>query len=168
VIERTAGRVILTDPEDRVLMVRGVDPADRARGGFWFTPGGGLEPGESLEAGTRREIREELGVELGTLGPVVMIRRVRFPMHGRWYEQTESLFHVAVPAVFTPRPVALDELELTAIEEFRWLSADELRALDEPYHPAALVELLDHLRRHGPPDPAWVDDQVRPAADGGE
>ena len=35
------------------------DPKD-----FWCIPGGGLDPGESLEDGLRREVREELGVEI--------------------------------------------------------------------------------------------------------
>jgi 8-oxo-dGTP pyrophosphatase MutT (NUDIX family) len=36
--------------------------ADGSGRGFWCTPGGGLELGESLTAGVRREIIEETGV----------------------------------------------------------------------------------------------------------
>jgi 8-oxo-dGTP diphosphatase len=32
--------------------------------GRWFTPGGLLEPGERTDDGLRREVREEVGVEL--------------------------------------------------------------------------------------------------------
>lgn len=31
---------------------------------FWAIPGGGLDPGESLEDGLRRELQEELGVDV--------------------------------------------------------------------------------------------------------
>lgn len=31
---------------------------------FWCVPGGGLDPGESLEAGLQREMREELGIDV--------------------------------------------------------------------------------------------------------
>ncbi|MBC7546609.1 NUDIX domain-containing protein [Candidatus Saccharibacteria bacterium] len=36
---------------------------------FWNTPGGGLEPGESLQAGLAREMMEETGVaaDIGNL-----------------------------------------------------------------------------------------------------
>lgn len=41
---------------DRVLFVR--------QDGQWYLPGGIREPGESLEAGARREVREETGIEV--------------------------------------------------------------------------------------------------------
>ena len=45
---RRAGRAIVRSADGRVLMIRGEDPGDLARGGFWFTPGGGLDDGESI------------------------------------------------------------------------------------------------------------------------
>lgn len=36
--------------------------------GQWFLPGGVREPGESLEAGARREVREETGVDVEIRG----------------------------------------------------------------------------------------------------
>lgn len=49
---RQAARVVLLDDRDRVLLFRGFDPADPDRGSWWFTPGDGIKPGESLEAAT--------------------------------------------------------------------------------------------------------------------
>ena len=46
--------------EGRVLLVREDDQ--------WFLPGGVREPGESLEAGARREVREETGLEVEVTG----------------------------------------------------------------------------------------------------
>lgn len=46
--------------EDRVLFVR--------QDGQWYLPGGIREPGESLEAGARREVREETGVDVEVTG----------------------------------------------------------------------------------------------------
>lgn len=46
--------------DGRVLLVR--------EDGQWFLPGGAREPGESLEAGARREVREETGVEVAVTG----------------------------------------------------------------------------------------------------
>ena len=52
---------ILLDEGGRVLLGRrGVEPFL----GFWDTPGGFAQPGESLEQWVRRELREEAGVEI--------------------------------------------------------------------------------------------------------
>ncbi|NIR35082.1 MAG: NUDIX domain-containing protein, partial [Actinobacteria bacterium] len=44
---RRAGRALVVDGADRVLLIRGEDPADPSRGGFWFPPGGGVEADET-------------------------------------------------------------------------------------------------------------------------
>ena len=56
---------VFLERDGLVLLVRrGAEPAK----GYWDVPGGFLEEGETPEACARREIREELGVELGVLG----------------------------------------------------------------------------------------------------
>lgn len=60
---RLAGvSVIVTDEDGRILLARhSYGPQG------WALPSGGLGPGEDPELGVRREIREELGCELGRL-----------------------------------------------------------------------------------------------------
>src|ERR1039458_10215550 len=52
---RRAGRVIVLDPDDRVLLFRYDDELPNGR--HWCTPGGGLNDGEDYPAGARREQR---------------------------------------------------------------------------------------------------------------
>jgi 8-oxo-dGTP pyrophosphatase MutT (NUDIX family) len=56
---RRAGRVIVLDPDDRVLLFRYDDGPPNGR--HWCTPGGGLNDGETYAAGARRELAEETG-----------------------------------------------------------------------------------------------------------
>jgi putative (di)nucleoside polyphosphate hydrolase len=57
--DREAARVVLLDPQDRVLMMRYDNGPPN--GSHWATPGGGLEPGESYRRAARRELAEETG-----------------------------------------------------------------------------------------------------------
>lgn len=54
--------------EDRLLVCR--RPAHKRHGGLWEFPGGKVEPGEDALAAVRRELMEELGVEVVSVGPV--------------------------------------------------------------------------------------------------
>lgn len=51
---------------DRYLVCR--RPVQKRHGGLWEFPGGKLEPGEDDAAAARRELREELGVEVSSVG----------------------------------------------------------------------------------------------------
>jgi ADP-ribose pyrophosphatase YjhB (NUDIX family) len=53
--------VLLVDAQGRLLLL------ERSDNGCWGPPGGALEPGESVETAARGEVREETGLEPGTL-----------------------------------------------------------------------------------------------------
>ena len=66
---REAARAIVLDPDDRVMLLRYDENP-----GFWATPGGSLEPGETPSQAVIRELREELGVRHVDLGPHLATR----------------------------------------------------------------------------------------------
>ncbi|GIQ71135.1 8-oxo-dGTP diphosphatase MutT [Xylanibacillus composti] len=53
---------IIEDEEKRLLIARRA--ADKAQGGMWEFPGGKLEPGETPEACLKRELREEMRIDI--------------------------------------------------------------------------------------------------------
>jgi len=53
---------VLTRADGAVLLAR--RPADKVYAGYWEFPGGKIEPGEQVAAALKREIHEELGVEV--------------------------------------------------------------------------------------------------------
>jgi 8-oxo-dGTP pyrophosphatase MutT (NUDIX family) len=139
---RPGAKVILIDADGSVLLFRGGDPARPDAGTWWFPPGGGVEPGETVEAAARREVLEETGLALGELGPAVGRRRVEFPFDGRIIVSDEVYFVVRVAggAISTD---GWTQLERDVVEEHRWWTTDELRATGETVYPEDLVELIE-------------------------
>lgn len=144
VLEREAARVLLLDPDDRLLLLRGVDPVAPAAGTWWYTPGGGLEAGEDLAAAARREVHEELDLTLGTLSPPVWRRTAEFELAGAWLRQSERF----VVARVDPGLVRLSTdtgLDLVTNLELRWWTTAELAATTEVVYPTSLAALLPAL-----------------------
>ncbi len=58
----------------------------------WCIPGGGLDPGESLQDGVAREVMEETGIE-AKVGKLLFIQQFRSEREGR-DEELEFIFHI--------------------------------------------------------------------------
>ena len=145
-VDRRAARVLLVDARSRVLLFHGCDPADAAAGSWWFTPGGGLDPGESPAEGAARELAEETGLVVAAerLGPPVHARTASFRFAGGAYRQTEDYFLLRVDA-HDVDTAGFSALEVSSVLGHHWWSVEELRGTDERVYPAELPDLLDRL-----------------------
>ena len=142
-VDRAAARVILLDGQERVLLFRGIDPAEPERGTWWITPGGGLDPGETPAQGAARELFEESGLRLAPqdLGTPVFERVAEFVFDGQAYRQAEQFFLARVE-VHEVDTAGFTALEVAAVLEHRWWSAQELRSTDAVVYPAVLADVL--------------------------
>lgn len=142
-LPRPSARVLLIDDERRVLLFSGHDPV-RPESRFWFTAGGGVEPGEDLRSAARRELAEETGVRLedtALVGPVWR-RRVAFSFDGRTYDGEEWFFLADIGAGVDVDTSGFTELEKSTVDGHRWWTIDELRATEETIYPVQLPTLL--------------------------
>lgn len=71
-LERVEAVVAVIEKDGRCLLQKRADTGLLA--GLWEFPGGKVGPGESLEAALRRELREELEVEIEAVRPLTTVR----------------------------------------------------------------------------------------------
>jgi len=142
VLDRRAARVLLVDGAGRTLLLHGGDPA-RPGQRWWFTPGGGLDDGETLAEGAARELFEETGlrVDPAELGDPVWHETTEFSYRTTAYRQEQDFFLLRV-AEWRVDTAGMDDDEQQTITEHRWWSAAEIEASDEQIFPRELAGLL--------------------------
>jgi ADP-ribose pyrophosphatase YjhB (NUDIX family) len=139
-------RAVVLDDSDRILLVHFVMSAWTG----WATPGGGVEPDESLEEAIRRELREEVGLEDIELGPIIWERTHVFDF-AEFSGQYEKFFVVRTSTSEINPLFSKEELLAERVTESRWWTLQEIRASDESFAPRELASLLETLITQGPP-----------------
>jgi A/G-specific adenine glycosylase len=127
-LERIEVVVAVVEKDGRVLIQE--RPAGGLLAGLWEFPGGKVEPGEGLTAALRREIREELGVEIED------IRRLTTVRHA--YTRFEATLHAY-------RCRALGNEFKPGLRR-RWVTS---RAIRRYPLPSGSVKIVDFLESRG-------------------
>lgn len=124
IIEVAAGLVFR---RGQLLITR--RPAEAHLGGLWEFPGGKREPGESFEQCLRRELLEELGIEV-TVGELIE-------------DLTHAYPQKTVRLNFYRCQLILGEPQPLGCADFRWVSPQQL---GEYIFPPADARLLSRLQ----------------------
>jgi ADP-ribose pyrophosphatase YjhB (NUDIX family) len=140
---RRAGRVILLDPGNRVLLMRYDDRPPNGR--HWSTPGGGLNRGEDYPAGAARELAEETGwTDIVLRGEV--LRRTLMMEYGGVQVRQHERFYLARTGEAGREIRGVDAMHASdGIAAWRWWALPELDSTAEVIWPAGLAALVRQL-----------------------
>jgi nucleoside triphosphatase len=115
-IRRADGRYLLI----KMPLHRGVFP------GQWGLPGGGVEEGERLEEALRREVREELQLELATMDPLYFKGQVHEKLLPSGERQTMYMVFLIYACTTDGRDPVINE----EFDAFAWVAVDEFDRYD--------------------------------------
>ena len=117
---------ILSDADGRVLLAQRLAGTHLA--GTWEFPGGKIETGEDAASALRRELHEELGVDVGAVEPLIAVP---------WsYADKSIVLHAYRVRDFRGEPRGLQQQAL------QWLAVDDLAATDMPPADRPIVTAL--------------------------
>lgn len=145
---RHGARLVLLDGDDRVLMLRAHDVDEPGRS-WWFTPGGGIDPGESAVDAAVRELREETGLAVpaeDVVGPVAT-RSAVFDFARQRVRQDEVFYLARVDAPGAFVTDGWTDVERAFMDEVRWWQLADLAAVTVEVYPEGFVPLVRDLLR---------------------
>ncbi|WP_394275001.1 NUDIX domain-containing protein [Luteococcus sp.] len=148
-MKRHSVKLILLDPDDRMLLANGVDPATGLS--HWYPVGGGVEAGETVHAAAAREAWEETGLTQLPDSTHVWSGDAVYEYAGKTVEVHEDWLLVRT-SHFEPEATQLSEFEQTSLQGFRWWTASDLESTNASVYPPDLGVRLTRLLSDGPPD----------------
>lgn len=141
--QRNAARLLVINPANQVLLFRFQHKGDALDGrDYWATPGGGVEDGETFEAAAIRELREETGLQVDSVGDCVGERSASMVLSDG--EQVLAVEHYFVVRTLDDQ-VSRDGWtagEAQVMTEHKWWSVAELQETRETVWPQRLIEML--------------------------
>lgn len=142
----------MADPKGRVLLFSAQEEGGER---WWFTPGGGVHRGETVQAAGVRELFEETGFTFteAELGPVVATSSSHWfaGESGKLYLGAHSFFFVQVTDA-SLNTDGQEDLERSMITGHRWWSVADLRTATEWIAPPGLADLMARLLRGDIPE----------------
>ena len=143
--DRPTVRVLLFDPDGRILLMRGRLPSRPDGPGYWFAVGGGMEPGETLEQAAVRELAEETGFTDVALGPVVWEREGPLKLADGETVMFRERYLVGRCAGGEPCRDGWDDQERALVDDLRWWTAADLAACRDVIYPRELPGLMAEI-----------------------
>ncbi|NWD52499.1 NUDIX hydrolase [Pseudomonas gingeri] len=140
---RLASRILLISESHRLLLFKICYESGALAGRcYWATPGGKLRGNESFEAAAIRELHEETGIEIQSVGHCVARREFPWQMpDGEQVHAVEHYYVVRVKEELCSRARWSDQ-EREAVCDVRWWSESELAACREEIFPQDLLSLF--------------------------
>ncbi|HCS43279.1 MAG TPA: DNA mismatch repair protein MutT [Pseudomonas sp.] len=142
--QRNAARLLVINSLNEVLLFRFQHKGDALDGrDYWATPGGGLEEGENFETAAVRELLEETGLHVDTVGASVAERDFSMMLpSGETVLSVERYFVVRADGEQLTRDGWTAD-EARVMTEHKWWSVAELQETRETVWPERLIEMLE-------------------------
>ena len=139
---RRVSRVVLLDENDRFLLLLTASPRLQTPVVRWLTPGGGVEEHETHAEGAIRELFEETGLRVDSVGDPIWSIEGQSVFNDGHVQSTYSEYFVVRTTSFELTNENWMDNEFVDITDVRWWTVEELNTSGEKYSPEPLLEVI--------------------------
>lgn len=138
--------MLLFDRDGNILLFLTKTP-DSSGFARWITPGGGVDYGETHAEAAVRELFEETGLVLDTLGDPVWSHDFNVQWGATDHDTGHAEFYTATVDRFEPSSTNWTAEEHVDVVSHRWWDAGALGESGEPFEPQELLRLIRILQK---------------------
>lgn len=142
---RKSSRAIVLNKKNKIFLFQYMFDYLEENKAIWITPGGSLEEGESFEDALKRELFEELGVQIKEKCPEVYYRNPVYTLkNGEKVQSVEKFFLVMLEdEEFSSE--RWTESEKKRMLAGKWWSAEEIERSEEAFFSKDVLRILHEL-----------------------
>lgn len=146
---RKSSRAIVLNKQNQIFLFRYTFDFFAEKESIWITPGGGLEEDESFEKALKRELFEELGIELSgnDSTPQIYYRTPLYELSNGEKVQSEERFYLVRIDEAEFSYAGWTESENKRMTAGKWWSVEEIRQSEEKFFSDDILEILERLSR---------------------
>jgi 8-oxo-dGTP pyrophosphatase MutT (NUDIX family) len=108
---------------------------------YWWLPGGGLNENENHENGIRREIMEELAVEID----IYDIFKMVIANSARSYQE----YFVGISSIKKNQQIILGKYEMDGLLQYKWFNIESEKIYDPILYDKDIMPFIIEAKTHG-------------------
>jgi len=143
--ERKSARAFVINEKKQILLQKFEFPQVKGNKVLWVTPGGRVKKYESYKKALKRELLEELGVQIRIKGRAVLVKDVLIDGKSGKFNSYERYYIVKLRTDNEFSSINMSDNEKDTFQGLKWWHSKELEQIED-FAPKEIIGILNSLQ----------------------